>query len=433
MRHTRQSVPARARSLLRRLSRRQRDLIAVARSVGDRRRVSVYLVGGPVRDIILGRRSGDLDLTVVGDAVGYAKAFAAHLRAQVTTHPQFGTATVVFRDGVRVDVAAARRERYVHPAALPQVFPGTIHDDLFRRDFSVNAMAVQIAPRDGGLLDPFGGLEDLDKGVLRVLHAESYRDDPTRIFRGARYAARYRFRFSPRDRELIRGALAGGVLKRLSGDRLFRELKLVLNESAPEAALKILQSRRVLKALDPALAVDRNMINQMRRVRRAWGEYHRLEISSKPSLWRVCLLVLLASIPVRVRQRVGGHLGLKGPPLDALLGELKDLAILQAQLRTPSLRITRLRHLLDGASADLYILLWASGVRRVRDRVKRYLTRVRSVKPVLTGRDLKRFGFPPGPTYRRIFDVLLAGRLEGRIRSRQDEVAFLRRRFGRPR
>lgn len=404
-----------------------------ARALGERRRVAVYLVGGPVRDIVMGRPSADLDLTVVGDGVAYAQALAVHLKAQVTTHPQFGTATLLLRDGLRLDVATARRERYVHPAALPEVFPGTIDEDLFRRDYSINAMAIRIAPRNGELLDPFGGLTDLKKGILRVLHAESYRDDPTRILRGTRYAARYRFRFSPRDQELIQNALAEGVLRRLSGDRLFREFTLVLSEPAPEAALKVLRDRGVLEAVDPALAPDQNVMVQMRRVRRAWERYRRLRIGPNVFLWRVCLLVLLRSVPAAVRRRVGGRLGVKGAAVDGLLGALRDLAVLETQLGATSLRESRLHHLLHGVSADLHVLLWASRVRRVRERVERYLTHLRSVRPALTGRDLKRFGFRPGPAYGRILDQLLTGRLEGRLKSRDEEIAFLRRRFGRPR
>ncbi len=435
MRHlTRERPSVLAKAILRRLPRLQRDLIETARVLGERRGVSVFLVGGPVRDLVLGRASGDLDLTVAGDTVAYAEALAAQLGTRVTIHPRFGTATLILRGDLRLDLATARRELYAHPAALPQVFPGTIQDDLARRDFTINAMAVRLAPGGGGeLLDPFGGLKDLKEGLLRALHARSYRDDPTRIFRGARYGARYRLRFSPRDRSLIRNALSEKVLRRLSGDRLFHELKLLLGEPTPEAALKILQDLGVLRALDSALALNRSAVTQMRSVRRAWQRYDRLRTSSKPPLWRLYLLILLQSVRGGVRRRVGGHFGLKGPPLDALMREVRDLALLQEQLQKQSLRATHLRHLLDRASAELCLLLWASKARRVRDRVERYLTRLVSVKPALTGQDLRKLGFPPGPTYRRILDLLLEGRLEGRLKSRQDEITFLRQRVARPR
>ncbi|MGH7351878.1 MAG: CCA tRNA nucleotidyltransferase [Candidatus Methylomirabilales bacterium] len=421
----------RAPQLLRRLPRRQQEVLAAAAMLGERRGVSVYLVGGPVRDLILGSPGTDLDITVAGNAVPYAEALAASLGARVTIHPRFGTATLILQDGLRLDVVTARREQYRHPAALPQVFPATIDEDLFRRDFTINAMAVRLASGGGELLDPFGGLTDLRGRRLRALHDESYRDDPTRILRGARYAARYRLRFSIRDRRRIESALAESMLQRLSGDRLFREVQLVLHEAAPEAVLKILEGLGVLRALDPALARDLRAVAQMRRVRRGWQHYRHLGVSPRPELWRVYLLILLRSVPARVRRRVGGRLGLKGPPLATLVEELRGLPLLQRQLEGRRLGASRLRHLLDRASPASRLLLWAVAG-RVRRRVEDYLTRLAFVKPALTGRDLNEFGFVPGPTYHRIMDMLLRGRLDGHLKSREEEIALLRQRFGRP-
>jgi tRNA nucleotidyltransferase (CCA-adding enzyme) len=417
--------------LLRRLPRRQQEVLEAAAVLGERRGVSVYLVGGPVRDLIMGSPGVDLDITVAGNAAPYAETLAASLGARVTIHPRFGTATLILQDGLRLDVATARREQYRHPAALPQVFPATIDEDLFRRDFTVNAMAVRLTSGGGELLDPFGGLTDLRGGRLRAIHDESYRDDPTRILRGARYAARYRLHFSFRDRRRIESALAESVLQRLSGDRLFREVQLVLHEAAPEAVLKILEGLGVLRALDPALARDLRAVAQMRRVRQGWQHYPHLGVSPRPELWRVYLLILLRSVPARARRRVGGRLGLKGPPLAALMGELRGLPLLQRQLEGRRLGASRLRHLLDRASPESRLLLWAVAG-RVRRRVEDYLTRLAFVKPALTGRDLTEFGFVPGPTYRRIMDMLLRGRLDGHLKSREEEIALLRQRFGRP-
>lgn len=423
--------PVLAPELLKRLPRRQQEVLEAAAVLGERRGVSVYLVGGPVRDLILGSPGADLDITVAGNAAPYAEALAASLGARVTIHPRFGTATLILQDGLRLDVATARREQYRHPAALPQVFPATIDEDLFRRDFTINAMAVRLTSGGGELLDPFGGLTDLRGGRLRAIHDESYRDDPTRILRGARHAARYRLHFSVRDRRRIESALAESVLQRLSGDRLFREVQLVLHEAAPEAGLKILEGLGVLRALDPALARDLRAVAEMRRVRQGWQHYRHLGVPPRPELWRVYLLILLRSVPAQVRRRVGGRLGLKGPPLAALMGELRGLPLLQRQLEGRRLGASRLRHLLDRASPESRLLLWAVAG-RVRRRVEDYLTRLAFVKPALTGRDLKEFGFVPGPTYRRIMDMLLRGRLDGHLKSREEEIALLRQRFGRP-
>ena len=420
-----------AKKLLGRLSRRQRELVEAATLVAKRQGVPAYLVGGPVRDLVLGSRNGDLDLALVGDATAYAKALAAHLGAGVTIHRRFGTATLILPDGLRLDVATARRESYAHPAALPDVSAGTIQEDLFRRDFTINAVAIRLAPRKGEVLDPFGGLEDLRRGLLRSLHEASYRDDPTRIFRGARYAARYRLRLSGRDRLLIQSVLAEKVLTRLSVDRLFQEVKLLFGEPRPEAVLKMLENHGVLGALDPALALGPNTRAQVRRVRLAWERTHHLGIFPGLRRWRLYLMVLLLSVPSRVRHRAGRHMGMKGPPLDALVMALRELPGLREKLDQRHLRASRLRRLLDRVSGEMRLLIWATGGRQVRKRVEQYLTRLASVRPVLTGHDLQRLGYPPGPTYRRMLDLLLEGRLDGRLHSRDDEVAFLRHRFGR--
>lgn len=431
--------PTRARpalqpaGLLERLPPRQQALIAAARTVAERQGLAVYLVGGPVRDLLLGSPSTDLDLAVAGAALPYANVLAASLGARLTVHPRFGTATLAFQDGLRLDVATARRERYPHPAALPQVEAGTIEEDLGRRDFTVNAMAVRLDARQEELLDPFGGLADLEAGLLRSLHGTSYRDDPTRILRGARYAARCRLRFAEQDRRLIRTALEEGVLRRLSADRLFRELKLLLAESRPEAALRLLEDLAVLRTLDPALTFGAVAAAALRGVRRGLKRYRDLGVGAGPPPWRVALLVLLRAVPVRVLRRVAGRLGMKGALLAHVLAELRDLPRLERQLSQERIRPSRLRRLLDGTSPEVHLLLWAVSAGRARQRVERYLTHLASVRPALTGRDFKDLGIPPGPAYRRIMALLLDGRLEGRLGTREDEVAFVRHRFGRAR
>lgn len=193
--------------------------------------MSAWLVGGSVRDLLLGRPALDLDLTLEGDAT----AFAAHLQTQmpelqVRLHEAFGTCTVTFADGRAVDITSSRAEHYAAPAMLPQVSPADIHSDLKRRDFSVNAMAICLAPeRFGQLLDPYGGQADLVARHLRVLHAQSFIDDPTRILRGLRFEARLGFRFDAQTEALVGQAIQAGVFEALSGVRLWRELADLLD------------------------------------------------------------------------------------------------------------------------------------------------------------------------------------------------------------
>ena len=418
--------------LVKQLSHPIGSVLEAAAVAGEEQGVSVYAVGGLPRDLLLGLPTWDLDLTVEGDGIAYAEALASKLKGKVTTYPSFRTATITLLDGLRVDVATARREIYDRPAALPRVFPGTIQEDLARRDFTINAMALRLTPPLlGKFLDPFGGLQDLKGRIIRALHVESYRDDPTRIFRGVRYAARFGFHFSPRDRRLVQIALAGGILNRLSRDRFLEEWKLLFEEPRPEAALKRLDTLGVLRAIDPALILDPKVMRSLRKIRSALSWYQGLGIQREPFKWQVYLLILLLPHSSRIRRRVGLRLGLPESHLSWLLKELEGLPHFLKRLKGARLRPSTLRHLLDRVSREALLLLWALGGRRGRERSGRYLTHLASVKPALTGKDLQALGITPGPRYRQILDALLKARLEGEVRSRQEEMELVRRRFAR--
>ena len=212
---------------------------AVARGQG------VYLVGGTVRDLLLGEPGFDVDLAVEGDGQAFARALATGARRPGQPHDAFGTAVVEYGDGERVDVVTARRERYEAPAALPTVEPSTIEDDLFRRDFTINAMAVALDGRAAGrLVDPFEGRRDLEAKTIRVLHDGSFVDDPTRIFRALRYASRYGFELDEHTDALAREAIEAGLVGRLSPARLRDELVLLLDEPQAERSLARLERAR---------------------------------------------------------------------------------------------------------------------------------------------------------------------------------------------
>jgi tRNA nucleotidyltransferase (CCA-adding enzyme) len=214
----------------------------------------LFLAGGVVRDLLLGRPIRDVDLVVEGDALAFARRLAARLGATPREHGRFTTATLELEEGGRLDVAATRRERYVRSGALPEVTPGVpIEEDLGRRDFSINALALELTkpPR---LLDPFGGRGDLRSGLVRVLHPLSFVDDPTRILRSVRYAARLGFRLAPATRRLLLAAVAEGALERISADRLRREIRLILEEPTRERAIALMGRLGVAAAVHPVLS-----------------------------------------------------------------------------------------------------------------------------------------------------------------------------------
>ena len=222
---------------------RLRPLLRAMGALADQLGVKAYAVGGCVRDWLLRRRGADsdLDVAVEGDGLAFAQAAARALDAAVTVHEQFGTATLAVpgHPERRIDVATCRKETYAKPAAYPRVTPGTLRDDLARRDFTINAMAVALnGARFGRLIDPFGGARDLGRRRLRVLHPRSFEDDPSRILRGVRFLARFGFDWDPDTERAARAAMAAGAIGWLNTGRLRKELDRISAEGKARVCLE---------------------------------------------------------------------------------------------------------------------------------------------------------------------------------------------------
>lgn len=232
--------------------------------------VAVYAVGGFVRDLLLGRRNADLDLVVEGNAIHTARNLAGKLGGAVQAHNRFGTARVVWPGGETLDLAMARIETYPRPGALPQVKPAGLREDLGRRDFTVNAMAVSLVPGElGNLIDVFGGREDLGRKRLRVLHARSFWDDPTRIIRAVRFEQRFGFVLEAKTRALLRQALREKAGEALSPTRLFVELWKVFGEPRPDLCWQRLQELKIPEWLHPGLGKNPEPVRRMAALVRA--------------------------------------------------------------------------------------------------------------------------------------------------------------------
>ena len=257
-------------------------LISAAREVADRLGVSVYLVGGMVRDLLLERPNEDVDLVVEGDGIAFAEALAEALDGRAHPHLPFLTAVITLPDGLRVDVASARTEFYRTPAALPEVATSLIRQDLYRRDFTINSLAISLSgERYGELVDFFGGRMDIQRREIRVLHSLSFIDDPTRALRAVRYARRLGFTIAPDTRNLISTALGEGVFDRLSGQRLRRELDVLLAEPHPTPALALIAELGLLPAICPGLVWSEGVRSYLMEVE-GQGAWYRLEQLGEP-------------------------------------------------------------------------------------------------------------------------------------------------------
>lgn len=393
---------------------------------------AIYAVGGYVRDLLLGRRNVDIDLVVEGDAIATARRLAHSLNAVVTPHPRFGTAHLTLPGGRTLDLATARSERYPHSAALPEVQPAPLLADLRRRDFSINAMAARIERyRFGPLIDPLGGLRDLERGRIRVLHEQSFIDDPTRLFRTARFEGRYRFMLARSTLRLMKDAVRGGAIGRLTGVRIFRELHLIMKEPTAPRIIRRLRDFGALTAIHPKLTLPAAVFDLLERMQHVLAR-----VPSMPSLHgaargEVLLLGMLSFLHPKTVVAVLKRLTPPHRIAEELAADHKAYRNAVRQLtRAADLRQSRIARLLDPLSPEVRIVLLAGlaeGSTRVA--VTEYLATSWSVAPLLKGTDLHRLGLKPGPVYRRVLAALRAAKLDGRLRTREDEVAFVLRRF----
>jgi tRNA nucleotidyltransferase (CCA-adding enzyme) len=367
-----------------------RRIGASAEAIGAR----AYAVGGIVRDLLLGRRTSELGA------------------------------------GPRVDIATARRERYRVPGALPIVAPASIEEDLLRRDFSVNAMAVVLAPRGfGDLLDPLRGAADLARRRLRVLHPLSFVEDPTRIFRAVRYQSRLGLTLEPGSRRALRLAIALAPYPALSGQRLAAELELILAEPAGPLSLIALGRLGTIRLLDPAyrfsgLAARRaaDLGRLLERLRR-----HAIAFDALP----LGLLALLGHSPPEVAQRCLKRLALSGEPLARLTAGLRDGPSLAGQLRRERTAPASARaSLMRGRPLESLAGAWLAGGATARRQVEWFLVEGRTVHPLLSGEDLLALGAQRGPRIRDLLDRLRDCRLVGAATTREEELALARHWIG---
>lgn len=406
-----QCLPARVLELVRHINTQAADR-------GER----AYLVGGIVRDVLLGiasvpsasgpgqRLHFDLDLAVEGDAVQLAQQVAATGLAKLLARHRFGTAKLRCGD-FTLDVATARKETYARPGALPAVASGTLKDDLSRRDFSINAMAISLSAEDyGRMIDPHDGKSDLERHLIRILHPASFRDDATRILRGVRYEQRFGFDFETETARLLKANIA--MLDTISGDRIRHELELILSEDRPELAIRRLAELGALQRLSPCLTGDGPIAERFASARRLarpgqlpWLYWCLLVYSFSEG--EMAQLITRLNVPARASQGMRDTLRLK-----------TRLDLLDHPALRPS-AIYDLLHEYDPVSVQANAI--AADSMRVRRHLQLFLTKLRSVRTSLNGDDLARLGIPPGPEMGRILQTLHRAGLDGQVSTRADE------------
>lgn len=391
------------------------NFIKAAGKVAQKQEQRLYLVGGMVRDLLLERSTLDLDLLVEGDGIKLARKLADINQAKVTVHLRFGTAKLQWDNG-STDVATTRTETYARPGALPTVKPGTIKTDLFRRDFTVNAMAIELNPGHfGELIDPYAGKDDLERKSIRVLHTKSFIDDATRIWRALRYEQRLDFRIEPSTLKLLKRHIA--MLATVSGDRIRHELELVLKEAIPEKALSRADKLGVLAEMHPSLKTDARLSSVFSRARM------RFSGSPPPPLYLTLLAYHLT------KDEIGQLIAYLRLP-KSYSRVLEDTIAIKGkaeELSVQGLAPSRIYTLLHGySSTALTANSLALDSTTAAEHIELYLNVLRNVQTALSGDDLKGLGIPEGPRVKEMLQRLREARLDGKVAGKKDEETMVR-------
>ncbi len=391
-----------------------RPLFEAVAALGDRAE-GVYLVGGTVRDILLGERSFDVDIAIEGDAIEFARALADALDGRATPHERFGTAVVSYGDDARVDVVTTRTEFYDAPAALPTVERAGLREDLFRRDFTINAMAASLKPADfGRLIDPFDGRTDLEAGLLRVLHNLSFIDDPTRIFRGIRYEARYGLRLEEHSARLARGCIEMGLVGDLSSARLRDELVTLLEDPGAAGGILRLGELGADHAVHPHLRADADAVALFER---ALGLRDELQV--EVPAWRIGLAAIGRDLTPEEAYDWLERLKVRRRDVNLIAGAITVASRIVERLQAAELAPAEVTALADAFAPDAPLLALAHGE---RPELREYFTRLRDVRLEIGGADLAALGLEESPRVGEVLAELRRRKLNGELDGRESEL-----------
>ncbi len=400
-----------------------KKLLCIIRTVGreaGQRKIPAYIVGGIVRDIILKKSNLDLDIVIEGDAIALAKVLAKKLKARLKIYREFGTATLVIPCGGHLDLATARRESYVRSGALPMVQPGNLDEDLFRRDFTINAMAIAIGPKGfSGLIDKFGGLKDLSGKKIRILHKKSFLNDPTRILRAVRFEQRFHFNIERGTLTLMKAALKKNIFKKIKPPRYFNDLKKILTEEDPLRCLKRLHQLGALKGINAHLDVD---LSHLSCLHKNILQAKRMKLYKDKDYQLIYLMGLLAKSKRAVVNRI-----LKRFPFTkserVSIRQAQDSGVIINALSVGRLSHSQVYQVLKPLTAETVLYLRVLTDRMsVYRRIDRFLKNDIDTQLLINGRDLKRMGLVSGAKIGKILKDVLYLKIDKRVRTKKDEL-----------
>lgn len=402
--------------------------------------ITLYLVGGIVRDLLLKRPNLDIDFVLEGDAIHFAETVCVQYGGTVSSFKPFGTAKWMLDASVahtlnlpldqlptRIDFATARTEVYQYPTALPTTQPSTLKADLSRRDFTINTLALQLSDTAYHLIDQFGGVRDLNNGIIRVLHSQSFIDDPTRILRAARFEHRFNFTIEPQTAQLIASALP--MLRRITGERVRNEMTLILKEDHPEATLRNLAQREILAAIHEDFTLDDRALAAFTRAKAALSAPPKW-VQSSLDLTAVYWHLLMGYIPLSRLPHLCDRLLFSKSFANSLIDTAQILQAVEP-LTSPAAQPSEITYYLEHKILDvrgdlaLFSAWLATENPLVRQRIAQFAVTWRETKPTTNGAHLAAHGLKAGKCYGVILSRLRNARLDGLVTTDEAEQNLL--------
>src|SRR3990172_9175080 len=407
-----------------------RDALKTVGEVADEAGFPVYLVGGIVRGLVRRVANLDIDIVVEGDGITFAGMLVKRAGGRMKTHQKFGTAVVVLPNGLKLDIATARLEYYESPAAMPTVELSSIKKDLYRRDFTINTLAVRLnRKRFGELIDFFGGLRDIKEKTIRILHNLSFIEDPTRVFRAIRFEQRFDFQISKHTLNLIKTSVNMKLFNRLSGERIYAELMLMFSEAEPLKALTRMAGLDLLKFIHPGIRITTDVEKLCIGIGETLTWFRLLYLDITIERWFLYFLGFLDRLKDEAVEETLERLAVPRKVRDRVrTARTGDRDVLYEFYRSPDLASSSVYDLLRPLEGETVLLMMAKAKQEAAKKyVSLYLTRLRNVKVTLSGDDLKNMSIPPGPRYKSILSRLLDAKLDGKVKNRDEEIAFVRK------
>ncbi len=401
---------------------------------GEELKVNVCAVGGFVRDLLLGYPNYDIDVVVEGNGINFARAFSVRYPpCKVRYHKKFTTARITTSSGLKVDIASAREEYYPHPAALPSVELSSLKNDLHRRDFTINTLAIQLnAGNFGKLIDYFGAQMDIKNKVVRIIHNLSFIEDPTRILRAIRFEQRFGFRIGKPTARLIDNLVKRKIFERLQGKRIFAELKLILEEKNPLNSIKKMAKFDLIKLIHPHLTYNEEKKSLLEHISQTLSWFELLFLEERCQKWMVYFLGLTDGLKKEEFLELTHRLDVPTKDIRLMAKERGKFPflILQIRARETPWKNSEIYQLLKALSPEILLYMMAKNNNEaVKKIISLYFTRLKSTSIMLNGKDLIDLGIAPGKIFQEIFSSLLKEKLDARLKSKEDEISFVRKNY----